>query len=50
LYVQVNVNAEGGVLAGHGVHGLPFGELALEFVTVGEDDVELGSVRKRHVE
>lgn len=29
------------MLAGHGVHGLPFGEAVLEVVVVVEDDIEL---------
>jgi hypothetical protein len=41
-YVQVELDEERRVLAGHGVHGLPFGEAQLEVVAILEDDVELG--------
>jgi hypothetical protein len=41
-YVQVEFDEERRVLAGHGVHGLPFGEAQLEVVAIFEDDVELG--------
>lgn len=32
------------MLTRHGIHDLPVGELALEGIAVGEDDVELDSV------
>jgi hypothetical protein len=32
------------MLTGHGIHEFPFGELALEHIAIGKDDVELQHV------
>jgi len=50
LYIQIDVDAQRRVLAGHGVHVLPFGNLPLQFIAIREYDVELVRISRARPE